>query len=387
MENNQTTPAKSGTTKKVLLGLGGLVLGTLAFFGIKKITKNKNAKKQNENDDTNKEGDFLDTEKPVQTTATALPRTVVPTRGGGDSFPLTIGSKGQRVKTLQQSLIRKYDTGALAKFGADGYFGNELATALRTRGYKIPLQEEDYKAITQETTEPLKSFEPLSVARGLYAAIHAKDYPSALTLLKSIGNTNNYSLVSEQFKDFFINGVRHSLVNAMLKYFDEKSQKETTRQVLAEIGLKYNSQSDKWALSGIKHEQIQSRSQCFVWDSEGKRTGVEAGTILGWVVNATAQTIQFVTVDNKLFFVKPDCVSVLKESNESLAGSPFKYGQWVQTSKPTLLVIGLDKVIIVPAKIPLGCFVSALQGWATISGNQNDTLILRVKQSHIMKSQ
>ena len=384
MENNQTAPAKTGTTKKVLLGLGGLVLGTLAFFGIKKLT---NTKKQTQDDNTDKEGGSLDTEKPVQTAANNLPRTNLPAHSRGDSFPLTIGSKGQRVKTLQQSLIGKFGAGVLAKFGADGYFGNELAAALRERGYKIPLQEEAYNAITKETKEQgLKSFDALSVAKGLWVAINSKDYSSALTLLKSIGNPGNYSLVSEHFKQYFIGGVRHSIVNAMLKFFDEKSQKENTKQVLTEIGLKYNSQSDKWSLSGFQHEQIQSSGNCIVWDSQGKSTVVEAGKILGWVVSANAQSIKFLSLDNQVYTTVPDCVRIVKEPEHSLTGIAYKRGDWVQTSKPALVVIESDKLIIVPANIPLGRYIVTTDGWANISGNPHDTMMLRIKQTHIMKS-
>jgi hypothetical protein len=44
-------------------------------------------------------------------------------------FPLTMGSKGSKVKELQQAIL-KYDSKALPKFGADGDFGSETQFAV-----------------------------------------------------------------------------------------------------------------------------------------------------------------------------------------------------------------------------------------------------------------
>ena len=77
----------------------------------------------------------------------------------------------------------------------------------------------------------------------------AKDYNSAITLLKAITNTTNYSLISEKFKNYRLNGgVRQTLVTALFKSFPEKSQKENTKQVFLKMGLKYNEASDKWSI-------------------------------------------------------------------------------------------------------------------------------------------
>lgn len=242
METNQTTEQSSKPKRVLWYGLGTLALGTLAFFGIKFFKKPK--KQNNDNDEENNE---LDTKKSVPADATNKSTPHLPAAANNDAFPLHMGSKGTKVRILQDALIRTFGVGILARFGPDGYFGNELASALKSKGYALPLQEADFKKITDPPKqEALKPFDPAAIAKGIYNAILAKDYNSAIILLKSIGNTTNYSLVSEEFKRYFIGGVRQTLVNGMLNSFDEKSQKDTTKRVFVSMGLKYDGQ--KWSV-------------------------------------------------------------------------------------------------------------------------------------------
>lgn len=244
MENNQGDTQKSKTKKIVLFSLGTLALGTLTFFGIKFINKSKN----NTNDDTdNQESNPVDIKKSISHSTANKPHPRLPAAHANDAFPLKVGTKGNNIKILQGALLRTYGVGILPKYGADGYFGNELESALRAKGYGIPLQESEFKKITQEKKEePLKKFDPASVAKGIYSAMFSNDYLSALTLLKSIGTGSNYILVSEKFKQYYIKGVRQTLVNGMLNVFTEKSQKENTKQVFKNMGLSYD--GSKWSV-------------------------------------------------------------------------------------------------------------------------------------------
>ena len=85
--------------------------------------------------------------------------------GGGsnytdDSFPLKKGSGGDAVETLQK-MISKIGGGVdkvLPKFGVDGKFGDETATALSKLGYSEIVTEKvmddiiaDVKAETEKT--------------------------------------------------------------------------------------------------------------------------------------------------------------------------------------------------------------------------------------------
>lgn len=255
MENNQVDTQKSKTKKIVFFSLGTLALGTLAFFGIKFFTKSKNEN----NDSTNQTTDDLDIENNIQNPPRNKPHTSLPPAGNSSTFPLRLGSKGDKVRSLQQALIRTYGAGILAKYGTDGWFGKELDSALRSKGYGIPLQESDFLKITEEKKEqtpkapetpaPLLTFDPAGLAKGIYNAIIAKDFNTAIILLKGIKNTTEYALTSEQIKNYRIGGVRQTLVNAMLIGFPESSQKLKVQEALKNIGLKYD--GNKWTLSGF----------------------------------------------------------------------------------------------------------------------------------------
>ncbi len=246
IQNNQVTN-KGKAKKAVLFSLGTLALGTLAFLGIKHFKKQKN--KSDDND--NQTPSDLDNKIPVQANTNSVPRASVRPAATGATFPLNLRAKGNKVLELQQSLMRTYGSGIFPKYGADGDFGSELASFLRSKGYGVPLSEADFKKITQaQTPKPLVAFDPAAIAKGVYNAIMGKDYSSAITLLKAITNPTNYSLVSEKFKLYRLNGgVRQTLVTAMLNSFAEKSQKENTKLVFQKMGLQYNAATNKWSLA------------------------------------------------------------------------------------------------------------------------------------------
>lgn len=238
---------KSKTKKTVLISLSALALGTLAFLGIKRFKKTNH-----DNNQTNPETeDKQTTDVAVQSGHVSVPRTRLPAAYAGDAFPLRLGSKGAKVKLLQQVLIRSYGASILPKYGADGWFGTELETALRSKGYAIPLKEAEYQKIISQkeeeaTTKPLLSFDPAAIAKGLYYAILAKDFNSVQLFLKTIGNTKNYIQVSNWFKNYRIRDVRQTIVNALLSSFPEKSQKEMLQKNFRAIGLKFD--GNKWSI-------------------------------------------------------------------------------------------------------------------------------------------
>ncbi len=249
MENTQGVTDKSKTKKVVLLSLGTLTLSALAFLGIKKLKKPKNKT----DDNVNQTPDPATFKIPVQSSTDRPARTSLSANRAGAAFPIRLNSKGDKVLAVQRALIRSYGSGIFPKYGADGFFGKELEGFLRSKGYAIPLSEEDFKKITgPQEQAPLTIFDPTAIAKGIYNAILSKDFRSAITLLKSIGNTINYSLVSEKFQLYRINGgVRQTLVNAMLNAFPEKSQKEESQSVFLKIGLKNNPATGKWSLNGF----------------------------------------------------------------------------------------------------------------------------------------
>ena len=251
MENNQVETKTTTTKEKVLLGLGATALATALFFGTRYGIRKAKEKLLNklQDDKINQTTTDLDTKIPVQTRSNSVPRTSVRPTATGATFPLNLRAKGNKVLELQQSLMRTYGSGIFPKHGADGEFGSELASFLRGKGYGIPLSETDFKKITKtEVPKPLIAFDPAAVAKGLFLTIRSKNFNSALLLLKVIKTTARYAQVSEQLQHYFINGVRQTLVNAMLNTFTEVSQKATIKDVFQKMGLKYNAATDKWSL-------------------------------------------------------------------------------------------------------------------------------------------
>lgn len=255
MEDQQQIQ-KSKTKKVVLFSLGTLALGTLTFFGIKLF---KNHKTKTTDDNSNENND-VDTETTNQNPTKPVVHSSLPSAHANSSFPLRFGSKGDRVLRLQRALITTYGAGVFEKYGADGYFGKELESVLRNKGYQLPLSESDFNKITQEkklstssTTiqtqtppQSITSFNSSAIAKAIYDSLIAKDFPTSITLLKGIKNTTEYNLVSEQLKSYRINGVRQTLVNAFLNTYSSDAQKLSIRVVFIKMGLKYT--NGKWVI-------------------------------------------------------------------------------------------------------------------------------------------
>jgi hypothetical protein len=244
METTQTDISKTKKHTMLWVGLGTLAVGGLTFLGIKLFTKPKTT-----NDDDLKENTDVDTKSNNQNPNKPVVHSAVPPVHASATFPLRLGAKGDRVLQLQRTLIATYGAGILKKYGADGYFGKELESVLRSKGYGIPLSEDDFKKITQEKQTPpppLEAFNPIAVAKAINDSIKAKDYSTSITILKGIKNTTDYSLVSEQLKNYRINGVRQTLVNAMLSNYTESSQKLNVQEAFKKMGLKYA--NGKWSL-------------------------------------------------------------------------------------------------------------------------------------------
>jgi hypothetical protein len=241
MENNQVSKSKNKV--KIIFGLGTVAVGILSLLGFNYYKKKKNENK-NETDDQPDAGN--DTKDIIHHSSD----TGLPPAGTDNSFPLKQGSKGTKVRELQQGIMRLYGKAALPRFGADGQFGTELESALRSKGFQIPLPESDFEKITKEKTasppKTLISFDPSTIAKGIYYSIVAKDFDSARTLLKTIKNTKDYSSVSAHFKNYRVNGVHQTLINGALNSFPNTSQRQVLNKIFDSMGLKYDGK--KWSI-------------------------------------------------------------------------------------------------------------------------------------------
>jgi len=101
------------------------------------------------------------------------PSNTEPSRGGGGGgggvkpsvtkyFPLRKGSKGGKVKELQQALLG-YDSNILPKYGADSDFGSETESAVQSvLGKKTIDSQDDINAIISKTSKKKSDAETMA---------------------------------------------------------------------------------------------------------------------------------------------------------------------------------------------------------------------------------
>lgn len=221
-KTTKSSTAKQGKKKIIVTTLAVSAAGILGYFGWQYFKKKKEIKAANAT------ADILQPEPVIPVNPTPKPQEPVwtmPTNnthtGSGHTkpkqeseFPLKRGSKGNKVKRLQQALIAKYGNNILPKYGADGDFGSEMAAALRKLKIPATINESTYNVLVegQKSTND-------NTATSLYNAATQQDFKKAIALLKTIASKDDYTTISNQFKNYRINGVRQTLVNGMLNSF------------------------------------------------------------------------------------------------------------------------------------------------------------------------
>jgi peptidoglycan hydrolase-like protein with peptidoglycan-binding domain len=183
---------------------------------------------------------------------------LTPTNPKGD-FPLQLGSKGEKVRHFQEALMNKYGKQVLPKYGADGYFGGEMVTALRKLKLPTSINQTTYNVVTQGVAATNNS-----LATQLAEAATKNDFATAIALLKKIKTKTGYEQVSNEFKNLRIKGgVRQTLVNGMLNSFTKDEQKQAIRFQFIRMGLQYDGK--KWSLSGLDGLPIMTTEATTVW--------------------------------------------------------------------------------------------------------------------------
>jgi hypothetical protein len=193
-------------------------------------------------------------------------------------FPLKRGSKGDKVRQLQQALIAQHGASIMPKYGADGQFGSEMANALKQLKYPAKITESLFNVITSS-----KGANTNSLAKQLIASLSKHDFPKTINLLQQIGSTSEYTTISTEFKTMRVNGgVRQTLVNGALNAFLDTKQKQTIRMEFLRMGLKFD--GSKWTLSGFDGfdvKQIMTIRPTQVWIDGFSCKVVPSNMILG----------------------------------------------------------------------------------------------------------
>jgi hypothetical protein len=217
---------------------------------------------------------------------------------------LTIGSKGYRVTALQKALIGKYSKKILPKFGADGMFGKELEDALFSKGLPKTVDENLYNVLVKART-----FDARSISQNLHNYIYNRKIEPVLTNLKKMRNTDDYNAVNDNFKMMIFEGVRNTLVNALMKKFTGGNKQKIQVQLLR-MGLKFD--GDKWSLSGFDPiKRIATVEPCKIWKDSKTSITVPANIFLGFEIVNREGFCLFESPHNQKFLIKNQSIKYI----------------------------------------------------------------------------
>lgn len=306
-------------TKYLLLGAGVLAVGGYLYY--QNYIKNSDSTDNESSDDTPQ----------VETSITDYSPPAPPKQQGSyhkpkpsnSSLPLKYGSRGTLVKDVQLALIKKHGGDILPKFGADGYFGDEMVTALRSVGLPTLIDYKTYGDIIKGKSENNKekesdkkkkpekkdnSYSDEIIADLLYSGISQRSIDTALRGLWKIKNMLHYVKVNEKFKLKRIGGgVKKTIVTALSHAFPFDPNRAKYRAQLYRIGLKWR--NDKWALAGIAQNRLITIKQTKVLDAQGQSMIVPTNTIIGEFIEAKNGLTEFKTVDGKTLYTDTNAIS------------------------------------------------------------------------------
>jgi hypothetical protein len=328
---------KQKKKKKIILfaGLGTITAGIAGFFGWQWWKDKKDAKQQQHSGES---GNYTPQPNSPYAPAqdTAKNNYHAPAPQGNDGFPLKKGSKGAKVKALQQALMAKYGASILPKYGADGSYGNEVIAALKKEGLPSSVDESTYNSIvganasnapSNTSNSSLSDSDAKDIAKAIYDAVENnnndtdKGFAAAVKTLKRINNTDDYKKVNAVFEANYkfwgtLWEVSKSIVTELLDNYTASDQKVSLRLEFSRIGLKYDSNSEKWSLplSGLPYQLI-TTSDTEVLDKNGAAIKVKANTLLGNPVGTRKGWLYFFPFNAKVLLkVNEEHVTVNKNN-------------------------------------------------------------------------
>lgn len=255
----ETSPYNKQRKKKIVLtSIAVGAAGVLGYFGWTYWNKRKQNKTANlfhvsQNNtagsrmiDTPNTSPATETNQPAKTFTPFSSRTAAPSRTPKDNFPLKKGNKRTKVK-----LSEKVDISEL---------GNDLYNATITR-----------------------------------------DFNKVLLLLKMMNNTFDYAKANQVFQTNRINGVRQTIVNALLHTFTSKDQQQKIKYEFLRMGLQFN--GSKWSLSGLGGLPIITTVPATIWINAQRQVEVPAQVVLG---NEVSKRLDYTLFENQgRYFLVP----------------------------------------------------------------------------------
>jgi hypothetical protein len=243
-------------------------------------------------------------------------------------FPLKKGSKGPLVTALQKMLNTRFKSG----LATDGDWGRKTDTALVKAGLPTQIDAATYAALVgqaQQQANPTASEivanwtgTPLELAtkaaNGIAYMVNANDALGAMTFIRAMRSVSDYSAVNAVFKTLQTANrsgakARRTLVNALLG--DDMGWNGTATgqftQELLRMGLKHNTTTDKWTLSGLggSHPTVRVTVPTTIWNSAGQQTQVPAGCRIGMAVASSNGITQVFTPWGETVFAPSHALS------------------------------------------------------------------------------
>ncbi|MBD3638163.1 MAG: hypothetical protein HUJ25_12495 [Crocinitomicaceae bacterium] len=308
-QGNKSTK-KNNTVKYVLIGFGVVAAGAAIYFATR--PKNKPGLVDNQSD-------FEPDRVATSSGGSSGSSSGSSSSGGSSGFPLKKGSRGELVKNLQEALIKTYGASILPRYGVDGDWGSETENALISKGLPTVITAETFTKLvggagisstdSSTPTTTKNKFKPALLASLLHDAVISDNFSEAVRLLSKIFTTTGYAKVNGYFKEKRINGVRKTLVNALLSQFTSSAEKKKLNTHFYRMGLKYN--GSQWSLSGVGEvlcDQIRSLQPTMVWNAKGKRLRVPRNTILGELLDARNGVAKFKTLDDKILYTNTNTI-------------------------------------------------------------------------------
>ncbi|TRU49814.1 MAG: hypothetical protein EWV91_07015 [Microcystis aeruginosa Ma_QC_Ca_00000000_S207] len=284
--------------KTILIGMGLALTTVLGYFGWQYWKKRKIQQK-----------DTPIMEEPARPVSISKQKTPPASVRRNDTFPLKRGSKGEKVKALQQAIIAAHGAGILPKYGADGDFGKELEDGLKKLGFPAIIDQSTFYVITTSSgANPSDASAAKALADQLYQAVIRKDIKATIAGLKQIDNVQEYTSVSAAFQTYRVNGVRQTLVNGLLNTFKTPEQKQQLQMELIRMGLQYD--GAQWSLSGIEGLTLMTTKSTVVWKDRNTPIPVQNRTVLGKEVTRRNEHVVF-EKDGCKFLVKASDVTYL----------------------------------------------------------------------------
>jgi hypothetical protein len=248
---NKNKDAKKSTGKKkaILWGLGLLATGVLTFFGIQYWKKNQE-------------------DVPVQDKSPA------------DSSKVNPPAK-------KTSGVKKSAKASTKPAGSKSQTNAEKGASAKPE------------------TKPLNA---VAVGKAIHASTIIRDFNKTLALVKQIKTAIEYSSVSNEFRKYFLNGVRQTLVNGLLSTFKRPEQQQAFQKVFITMGLKYDGK--KWTLSGID-SYIITIADTKVWKDPQNSVSVSSNMVLGKEIDQRGTHTVFEN-DGEYFLVESKSVEYYK---------------------------------------------------------------------------